>query len=156
VPSLLIFVPCERIAFDQANNSVSLIGIFQGYTVTKLETQVEKIPRGAEPLTQLTSLPIRWAAFALWRRLPGDQGKEFEQRVEVVAPSGAISIKTKPLRVTITNEFHRVSSHISGFPIGEQGDYLVKLFFGESGADLPEVASYPIGVTIESKSEKPS
>lgn len=150
MPSVILFVGCERVAFDQANGSAILIGVFQGFKVTRI-TKGEgpkEIPPGALPVEDFTNLPIRWSAFALLKKVPEDEGKNYEQRVELVSPRGEILVKSNPLQFSMTHTFHRLTTHFSGLPANQSGEYTIKFFLGESGKELTERASYPLDVTF--------
>lgn len=151
MPSLLVFVACERVALDQRNNGITLIGLLQGFIVTKIEpAEPVEIPLDgtATAISDLNALPIWWCAFGLWRKMAEDQGKKYTQIAEVIAPNGKVLSSTKPTEFVMDHEYHRITHHFHGFPISESGDYIVRILCGESGAELSEKARYPIGLSI--------
>lgn len=112
-----------------------------------------EIPAGATPLSDITKVPIRWCAFSLWRKVPEDEGKDFEQRIDLVSPQGKLVVSATPLNFAMTHNFHRLTTHFSGFPVGDAGDYMVNLMFGEKGKELSQKASYPISVSLTPSAE---
>jgi len=149
MPSLLLFAPCERVAFDQKDNSASLINVFQGFHVLLIEHSPDNLPTslpGAAVLVAGNALPIRWVVFSLWRRVDADEGKTFEQICELVSPSGQESFKAK-LPFKMTKDFQRNVMNVSKFPIGENGEYSIKLYLSEGGGEPQLMGSYPVSIT---------
>lgn len=153
MPKLLLFVPCDRVSYDAATSAASLIGVFQGFTVAITKepkhdgstVSIQQIPPGEA----IRGLPIKWAAFALWRRVSDDADKEFTQTCELVMPSGQKSVVMKPLDFRMTKGFQRNTMNVVNFPVHEAGEYNLRLFLKEKGAsgDPVLVAEYPILVT---------
>ncbi|MBI3894971.1 MAG: hypothetical protein HY313_03480 [Acidobacteria bacterium] len=149
MPSLVLFVPCERVALDYVDSSASLIGIFQGFTATKIPKidGPADVPQGPGYLVKEPTIPIRWCAFSLWRKLPDDENKGFEQVVQLLTPSGKESFNIS-LSFKMEHKFHRNTAYVNNFPVGEAGDYLLRLFLKGPEGELLEKAVYPISVEV--------
>jgi hypothetical protein len=146
MPRLLIFAACEKVIVGQEDNSGSLISIMQGFD----------LPVGPpEPVdaSNLLMAPVQWYAFALWEALPGDLPGRFRQKVELVAPDGALLLSAE---MPLINEgdgdkrFHRAALKQHGFVIRTLGDYVLRLFIRdgeEPWVELPDRA-FPIPVRV--------
>lgn len=148
MPSLLLFAPCERVAFDQKENAASLINIFQGFNVTLVEhplTQPVQAPVDAYVVAE-KALPIRWAIFTLWRKMDDDENRTFVQTCELVSPSGRQSFQAK-LDFKMTHSFQRNIMNVMRFPVDEAGQYTIRLFLKVNQAEPELKATYPVFVT---------
>jgi hypothetical protein len=149
MPKLVLFAPCQHVAFDAVDNSPSLLGLFQGFTVNAVQvTDGAAVQAGAVPAN--TGIPIRWAAFALWRKAPEDEGKKFVQICELIKPNGESSTKQN-ITFQMTHTFHRNTTQIQNFPIDQEGEYLLKLFLSEEDSAPTLIAEYPISVKYTSE-----
>jgi hypothetical protein len=155
MPKLMLFVPCQHVAFDAIDSSPSLLGLFQGFTVNTVQISdtVASAVAAAFEIPVNTGIPIRWAAFALWRRVPEDEGKRFVQICELIKPNGESSTK-QSLNFQMTQNFQRNTIHIQNFPIDQEGDYLLKLFLVEEDSSPTLITEYPLTVTY--KAETPT
>ena len=114
MPRLILFAPAERVLIDQQDNSVSLVNVLSGVKAQLLAPD-ETPPADA-------SVPIRWSVLALWRREAGDEGKRFEQRLQMFLPDGlsaGFDSVTPPF--SITGQTHRIRTDIQGFLISVPG-----------------------------------
>ena len=95
-------------------------------------------------------LPMSWYVFALWVRQPEDNGADFEQRWELLAPSGRMLVSNTSPRFRMERQFHRVSSRLIGFPIGETGEHLLRLQIRNATANgqFAEVAEFPLPIAV--------
>ncbi len=138
MPRLLVFVPCLKSIFDQDDDSISLISLLQRITVTR--------PPGGIPPDAVTA--HEWSLFALWLREPEDEGKEFQEAYEILRPDGTpfLQVPTRPF--TMTTQSYRSGGNVHGFPVGQEGEYSLRLGMKEiSGkAGFSVYASYPIYV----------
>jgi hypothetical protein len=147
VPKLLIFAPCEKVIIDQDKN-VSLIAVLQSIQIQLLPLPPdEQIPEGV-------AAPLRWSAIAVWLRELGDDGKRYEQSVELFGPAGTTLAKALA-SFAFERPVHSQISSFLGFPlvVARGGaDYTLKLYLREEaeGAESREVASYPLSVEISS------
>ena len=137
LPKLLLFAPCEKVIIDQQNN-ISMIGILQG-----IETPV---PPGTDIPLDATDT-IRWDILTLWQPESGETGRQFEQLVDLHAPDGKRVMKVKVL-FKLEGSTTRTIANIHGFPIGQAGNYVLKLRLREDveGSRFAELAVFPIQV----------
>ena len=149
MPRLLFFVPAEKAMTERDNSALSLITIMNGL-------QVERPAEGVD-LPADAMLPVRWAVAAMWFREPGDEGKAFEQRVEVVLPDGSIGA-TAILPFALPRRTHHGTVRGDLFPVGQAGEYLFRLALREAGTDdeWQIITEYPFEVLhIDPRSETP-
>ena len=149
MPRLLLFAACEKVQYDSVDHSASLIGVFQGYTVTTSKRPIEKTPSDAVVLQANTdsALPIRWAVFALWKKINGeDDGKQFQQVCEFVRPNGKVQpLETLPFKMD--SSYHRLTLTVHGFPVSDEGDCIVRLYLKTDALEPVFIRDYPISVT---------
>lgn len=119
MPKLIALVACEKIIIGD-DNSVSLISIFQDLTITV------PVPPEGESLADL-KIPLVWSVFSLWRREPGDEGKLFEQKLELVHAGGKVSFENV-LQFRMTALVHRNRVGVLGIPVRPIGDWTLKLY----------------------------
>jgi hypothetical protein len=147
MPKLLHMVACENVIFDREDNTASLIILIEGININ---TQ-DALPEDAE-------LPTRWCVYTMWRRRDGDEGKTFEQKVEMISPSGRIAKQhDTPFAFQQGKKNHRVKLYMFGLPIGEVGTWSINASLREKNdeAQWDAVASLPFEVSHdEVKSEK--
>jgi hypothetical protein len=149
MPHLQLFAACERVQYDSVDNSASLIGVFQGYTITTSKNPIGKTPAEVMAVHTETeaALPMRWTVFSLWRKdKDRDEGKEFRQVCVFIRPNGkAQPLETIPFKMD--RSFHRLTLTVHGFPVGEEGDCIVRVLL-QTGEEEPVfVRDYPISVT---------
>ena len=148
MPKLLLFAPCERVAFGQQDNLACLIAILQGFEVSVISGALEKQTEesGAQSTPEI-SLPIRWTIFTMWRLDKAERGKIFEQACQLITPSGKISLDQVIEFGHDPKEFQRNTMQVFGFPAFEEGEYTLKLLIGERGKQRKEEATYPLTVS---------
>lgn len=141
MPKLLFFVPCERVIVDDIGKQVSMISVVESLTVSP----VENFPEDA-------AIPLQWMTLAFWRREAGEENRDFEERVQIVSPSGeAYAEDAVTFKMHMLN--HRVRHSFFGIRVGRDGDTLIKLSVRSVGSEeWQEVAAFPIHV-IHSKPE---
>jgi|SRR6185369_9944508 len=153
MPIALVFVACEKIVIAKDDNNPTLIALLSQFGG---EVQLEQAPT-ASPFP----VPMRWQIFTMWEKEPADEGKEFEQTVRFLSPSGRNYFVKQgeadtPLAFTLKGQTHRVNATISVLPIGENGKWRLDLFLREKGQpDWPSepVRSYPLHLDFTVKIE---
>jgi hypothetical protein len=141
MPRLLIFVPCDRVIIDVKHKQASLIEVLEAIGVSL----TENLPEDA-------LAPLKWSIFTLWRSDKKEEGKVFEQRIEIVSPSGKVTgDHVTPFELQEGKLNHKVRFDVNGFRIGEAGDWIVRLSLREvdSGNKWQHLADYPINVKHE-------
>jgi hypothetical protein len=139
MPKLIFFVPCERVIIDEAEKQVSMISVLEALSVNL----GEKIPEDA-------AIPLQWMALAFWRREDNEVDKYFEERVEMVSPSGEVYAQDA-VKFQMYKLNHRVRHSFIGIRVGMAGDTLIRLSVREadSEAEWRTVAEFPIHVIHE-------
>ncbi len=138
MPKILIFAPCQKVIVSALDNTVSLISVIETFTIA--------IPEGAE-VPEKATIPMDWSVFSLWELEEGEEGKNFEQRVDFVLPNGRKALDNATTTLDFqphSNRFRNVYM-VKGFPIPPQGHSVLKLSVREVGQDAwQEAASYSI------------
>jgi hypothetical protein len=152
MPKLLFFVPCERAIVDDIGKQVSMISVLESLTVNL-----------GENLPEDAGLPLQWMTLAFWRREEGEENKDFEERLQVIAPNGE-TYAEDVLAFNMHKLNHRVRHTILGVRVGIAGDTIVRLSVRakDSNEEWRIVAEFPIHVrhlpseesTSEVKSEE--
>jgi hypothetical protein len=141
LPRLLAFLPCEKIIVAKEDNSPNLIGVFGGF---KFNVEGETAPSADAPV----SLPLRWSTFTFWLKEDNDEGRTYEQRIDLLSPSGSLLL-SQTAEFVMTARRHRNSSTSFGFPITGPGRYVLRLTLRDTSADAGDVVTeYPIFVDV--------
>jgi hypothetical protein len=131
LPRLLLFAACEKVLIDQDNNA-SLISLIQDLKV--------EIPETVDlPTSSAGGLPVvamRWTALAMWLRTETDTDKEYEQRIDLIDPTGRTTGRAS--RTTFSfpegKTTARNISVVLGFPVHASGRFLLRLWMRERDA----------------------
>jgi hypothetical protein len=140
MPKLYIFALCDRVVTDKEDRA-SLITLFNQITAQILPASPD-IPPNAVAAKE-------WWTFSSWEIQPEDVGKDYRQIVQLLYPNGEpfgppVSVSFSPLsgktrqQVTVTG---------FAFPIGQEGQYTVKMWLEEGSSTIFESA--PIIVTVK-------
>ncbi|MBI3909531.1 MAG: hypothetical protein HY320_01190 [Armatimonadetes bacterium] len=114
--------------------------------VELLDSITARRPDGPLPADAVS--PVPWTMLAEWLRSPEDEGKTFEQRTQVVMPDGTEKGEAT-IRFSMTARRHRNKTNVNGFPMGQEGEYILRLSLREvaEGACWQVVAEYPVLVS---------
>ena len=135
MPRLILFAPAERVIVDQKDNSLSLIGIMSGVRIQLVQAD-EHPPAEA-------AVPIRWSVLAVWRREAGDEGRRFEQRVQLFLPGVNTSVFEIVAAVSSEGQpTNRVRNDIIGFQVATPGVCRLVLSLREEGQAWREISVY--------------
>ena len=139
MPKLLIFAPCEKVIVAQ-DNTVSMVTILEGLTV--------QVPKD-KPAPPDASFPMKWAILTVWQRQEGDEGKEFEEKCDLLSEQGR-SLITASVKFRLSKRFNRVVMQIVGFPL-QPGQCEIKMYIREADAtsEWKEVAEYPLRLRLQ-------
>jgi hypothetical protein len=130
---------CERVLEDKSTNGLSIISIIEGLNFD-VPPDVE-IPREA-------AVPYAWQFVTLWQRQPEDEGREFEQRVVFIAPDGVEVGGGLAPPFTMSKSLHRTIGKHDLLPVGQSGEYLIRVQVREVGTeDWHEAGDYPLYIT---------
>lgn len=136
MPKLLIFAACERVVIDSEDGNVSMFSIIEGF---KLDASGD-LPADAV-------IPIKWAVLSMWRKQTEDEGKEYEQKVQLISPSGAI-LAEGTSKFRLIKSSHRLRLNIQVLPAGEAGDWLLQLSLRDTSTEeWAVVGEYPFTIT---------
>jgi hypothetical protein len=142
MPKLYVFAACEKVILDQAGVP-SLISLFTKLKML-LPGQLGDVPGNAVA-------PKEWAVFTSWDRLPTDEGKEFNQCLQVLYPDGKVFFENRELKFAMKpGERQHNAVGILGFPIGQKGDYTIRMWLEEKGS----VAAEPVEIRLEVEIER--
>lgn len=143
MPRLLLFSVCSRVIQDSEDADLTLVSIIEGLA--------GYYPPG-EPKPTEMSIQVRWSAVSIWLRLPGDEGKLFEQSVTVISPNGE-EMGGAATNVQMNYRTGRVSVNGRAFPTQGEGEHIVRLSFREAieGAEWQTLAEYPILVIYQER-----
>ena len=138
MPRLIFLVPCRKAIIDKDDNILSIHEVIDGLTVN--------IPKRQElPSDAVT--PTEWTVLTNWLRQPGDEGRQFEQRVIVNHPDGEVFIDSLS-DFRMDTRTHRMRLNIRGFPIGQSGELDIRVFIRAAlgNEEWMECGGYPIMV----------
>jgi hypothetical protein len=136
-----VFAVCEKVVVD-ANGVPSLIGLFN-----RMEAQI--VSRPSEPVPANAVSPQEWWIFTSWAQEPEDVGKRFTQMVDVIYPDGTLFQHFDAHFMPEEGKsHHQVRLRILGFPIGQEGTYLVKETLSQDNNVLLELPSIKISVIL--------
>ncbi len=102
----------------------------------------------AVPIAPNTITAKEWAVFSEWKPEPDDIGKQVNQVLELQYPDGTLSPVRGKVPFTFTNDRpHRNQQNIIGFPIGQEGNYTLRVWLEKDGNPISEVNSYEMAVS---------
>src|SRR5882724_3495333 len=99
MPTLLLFAPCEKVIIAHDNKTVSLI--------TVLQDIVMAFPASLQ-MPETIAVSLRWCWFAMWQKQAEDEGKRYEQEINLCAPDGTV-VLTKVSQFEVLTTSHRVN-----------------------------------------------
>src|ERR1022692_3321223 len=143
MPTLVMFAVCEKVIFDQRGGVPTLVGVLQG-----LQVRRKNGPSGSEEVPPPNAVaPKPWSAFTWWRAQPADEGKTFHQLIDLVYPDGTSTFGKQHLTFTFVEPNQRNSMESIGFPVGQEGIYIVKIWLeSDSGEKVGEDHAYELTV----------
>ncbi len=96
------------------------------------------------------AVPIPWHLIAQWRRLPEDEEKQFEQRIQLILPNGKITHESSNTFNLQSNSYRHVL-RFTGMPVGLPGNLLLRLSVREANTTQrwKNVTEYPLEVHYE-------
>jgi hypothetical protein len=138
MPRLLLFGACQKVIVDRDESLISMIAILSGFKV--------QVPKDEEiPPDALIAVP--WGIVTIWLRKPEDEGKNYEQRIEVILPSGQVHGGIVQ-SFSMTLRTHQVTTKGESFPMGSPGEYLFRLSLRDVGEEneWQIVSDYPVEI----------
>jgi hypothetical protein len=138
MPRLLLFAACEKIIVDQAN-VISLISLLQEINL--------QIPADAVLPAEAKIVPMTWTILSIWEQDPGDQDKDFEQRIDLTLASGETVLETPIAAFQMKTPQHRNVGMVYGIPLEPRSYYIRTWLKGKTASEWgKEVGRYPLKV----------
>ncbi|MDQ2686259.1 MAG: hypothetical protein M3Y28_00155 [Armatimonadota bacterium] len=142
MPRLLLFSVCSRVIQDSEDDNLTLVSLIEG---------IAGYYRPGEPQPTEMSIQTRWSAVSVWLGQPEDEGKQFEQRVVVISPTGE-QMGAASATFQMNYRTGRVSVNGRSFPTSGEGEHIVRLSFREAKTTEWQILSeYPILVVYEER-----
>lgn len=135
MPELMHFVACSEVLLDDYDNP-SLISVFLA---------LEVADKKGEPIDPKSMAPKTWTAFTMWLAEPGDIGKTFTQKLVIETPNG-IEFGTNTENFTMTKAAHTIRTRVAGFPIGVEGNVVMKVWIEVAGKRISRIRKSRINV----------
>jgi hypothetical protein len=118
---------CDYAIEDKRDHRFTLVGLLDTITVS-VPAQLE-VPADAR-------VPKEWHGVAIWQQVAGDEGQEFEQRLELIAPDGTVVI-TAHHTFRLDARIHRVTMNGDGLRVTPEGEHVFRVSVRASGTDTP-------------------
>ena len=135
---------CEKCLLDERQN-VTLVNLLFGLEVKANPPQgavaIPKIPKNAV-------IPNQWAIYVRWKPEDGDAGKDFVQKGMVFWPDGTDFVALNPSEFKFEKgKHHQIRADILGFPAGQVGNVVVKVWLEWDRKRIGEEKTWSISVT---------
>jgi hypothetical protein len=131
MPRLLLFAPCSKVIVSADDQTVTLVALVDGVNA----------PQGA------TVADLTWERLSVWQAEPGDEGRRFEERLEIVRPDRRVAAEVRQPFVMESRTL-RVRGSVVGFPCEIEGDYVLRLSVRDAVAEdaWERLMEYPVTV----------
>jgi hypothetical protein len=127
MPRLLIAAPCQKAILDKDEGLISLIAIVNGAKVQFADDQ---------PVADDAAIASNWAFLTTWRIEDGDESKRFEQRLEVISPSGKVRQTAQmDWQFGANSKNHNNVLRGNMTFVSEQGTQIIRISWRESGQE---------------------
>jgi hypothetical protein len=137
---LMLFVPCEKVIVAEQTHAISVITVMSGAEMRRAR------PDDTADLPPTATIPMPWVVVALWKPSNDDLGKSFIQRLEILWPNKTQFATASIPFVTTDDKMHPVYANLTGFPGGQVGDVLTKIWLEQNGERITEIFEYPVKV----------
>ena len=136
MPRLILFGMCKKAITDRDDFSVSMITLLHGLTANS-----------EEPITPDAVIPFDWSIVTGWIKAPEDDGKTFEQRIQIHMPDGTQTGEAV-IAFKISKRSHHNTTNGNAFPVGQIGEYHIQLWLREvaEGKEWEHISDYPFEV----------
>ncbi|HVS88752.1 MAG TPA: hypothetical protein VHF01_11110 [Candidatus Acidoferrum sp.] len=140
-----VCVACEKVILA-GDGVASLIGLFSKFVVVvPAETE---IPKNAVA-------PKEWAIFAIFDTDPGDELKEYFLFVQILYPDKSQFGETSKTKIkTELNKRSQVVAQIPAFPLGQVGNYTVRVWVEENQQKVVGPIEFKIELEIIKQAQK--
>ena len=141
MPSLALFVACERSIIEENTKLVSLISLLNGVKGA--------IPAG-EPPPRNAVAPKEWSIVCGWDAVGDEEGTEYVQCLDIFWPDGKPFVETNKVKFSLQKgKRHYQTSRLHGFPVGQAGRCLMQAWAEQDGNPVTEKVSLYITVEHE-------
>jgi hypothetical protein len=139
-----VCVACERVIIAK-DDVASLIGLFSKITLI--------VKPGMDiPLNAVA--PKEWSIFSIWDIDPGDELKEHTLYTKFIYPDGSQFAEVSKAKMVLqSGKRAQMVVTMSGFPIGQTGDYTVATWVEENGRIVVGPIEFKLGVEISNLPE---
>ncbi len=135
MPRLAVLAACHDVLIDDESNP-TLVGVFCALDVT--------LPKGTDiPRNALT--PKKWCVLSMWLAADSDLGRTFIQKMQIFLPDGN-EFGGGSEEFTLSKRSHTMKMRVSGFPIGVQGEVVIKLWLESLATKVTAVHEYRIHI----------
>jgi hypothetical protein len=143
MPKLSVFAVCEKVIIDDAGMA-SLISLFH---------RVGVAVQGSPPSNAVA--PKEWAVFTSWLWENDDDGKEFDQLLQVFGPNNILFTEVKS-KVVMPKDRKILQFRMPqlGLPVGQPGHCTIRLSLMHKGIVVVEPT--PILIFIDHQAAKPN
>jgi hypothetical protein len=135
VPELVHFVACNEVLLDDYENP-SLISVFIALEATNVT---------GEPIPRKSLGPRNWTVFTMWLAEAGDIGKTFTQQLIIETPDG-LEFGNNTEKFKMDKAAHTIRTRVAGFPIGVEGNVLMKVWVEVAGKRITRIRKSRINV----------
>jgi hypothetical protein len=141
MPRLVTLLPCEKVIVDR-DGVPSLVSLFENLNIAPAAGQIVEVPK--ETITYQ-----QWAVFSEWEISADELSlKAADQIFEIQFPDGSIApLKGKIPFIFLNPGIHRNHQNIVGFPVGQQGVYLIRVWLEKDGKPISEIGTRQMKVT---------
>jgi hypothetical protein len=141
MPTLALITACQTSIIEQDTKSVSLINLFTGIKISV---------HAGDPPPVNAIVPREWSIACGWDSEEGDEGKVFDQLMDIFLPDGKPFVTRNVTKFSLqAGKRHYMTSKLTAFPIGQAGRCLVQVWAELDGKPVTEPVSISIGVEHE-------
>lgn len=140
MPKPVYIVCANSVTVDRESNFVSILNVIEKLDVT---VQIDKTPDGGRPTSRFHITEAQ--AVAVWSKVPGDDGKEFESQFRITSPEGTVSESPiVPFEFEKGKLLHRFILKINVMPFHESGTLQIESAVRKKGTNTWQSQSYEI------------
>jgi hypothetical protein len=129
------FVACNEVLLDDSDNP-SLISVF---------IALEAMHNKGEAINPKAMGPRNWTVFTMWLAEAGDIGRKFTQKLMIETPAG-LDFGNNTEEFTMVKAAHTIRTRVAGFPIGVEGNVLMKVWLEAAGNRITKIRKSRINV----------
>lgn len=132
------FIPCQKVLLEEDSKNVTLVSILENLIVKESQTTDDDVQIG-----------IHWNLVTHWTKESIDNNRIYQQRTYILGPEEK-TFSEAVIEFKMTEETHRNTVKIFGFPCKNQGKYYAILELKSNEDDKwIEKARYGINVNFK-------